>query len=161
MSQPFRVSFESPQCGWMSVRLEARGSRLVTSVAHGPYDSLGELMDALATLLEGRDTAVARWNREPEELDFKFDARGGGDEVSFEVVRYADHRRASAAVVFSARLTKREVCGAFWRELRGLRRRRETDEFEQNWRRPFPEAELRRFTKALREHRKKAPPARA
>jgi hypothetical protein len=158
MSEEFRVSFESPQCGWMSVSLEARGARLVTSVAHAPYDSLVELMNALVSLLEGREREVVRWNREPEELDFRFDARDG--EVGLEVLRYADHRRASASIVFAVRAAKEELCGAFWRELRGLRRRCETDEFEQNWRRPFPEAELRRLTETFRDYKKKTVRAR-
>lgn len=156
MGEEFHVSFESPQCGWMSVSLEGRGSRLVTSVAHAPYDSFGELLDALASLLEGAQSAVVRWNREPEELDFRFEARG--EAVSFEVVRYADHRREAGTTVFAARLTRGELCGAFWRELRGLRRRRETDEFEQNWRRPFPHGGLRRLTKLYRAHKRKSAP---
>lgn len=156
MSQPFKVSFESPQCGWMSVSLEARGARLVTSVAHAPYDSLGDLLDALVALLEGRESVIVRWNREPEEMDFRFDTHDGL--VALDITRYADHRRASGEIVFNARLPKEEVCDAFWRELRGLRRRRETDEYEQNWRRQFPDEKLRRFTKALRAFKKNSPP---
>ena len=97
-------------------------------------------------------SAVVRWNREPEEFDFGFEARGG--EVTVSVARYPDHRRHAREVVFQTRQQKSDVCRAFWRELRQLRRRTLTDEFEQNWRRAFPEDELRRFTQALRAHRK-------
>jgi hypothetical protein len=154
MSEKLRVSFESPQSGWMSLRLEADGRKFVTAVAHRPYDSLRELIEVLIALLEGRDRdAVVRWNREPDEFDFEFVAREA--EVSVEVAHYPDHRRRAREVVFRTRQQRADVCLAFWRELRQLRRRTETDEFEQNWRRAFPEEELRRFTKTLRAHRRR------
>lgn len=146
----------------MSLRLEAGGRKFVAAVSHAPYDSLRELIEGLSALLEGRPSVVIRWNREPEEFDLVFEAEG--DEVRLEIVRYPDHRRLSRKAVFSARLSKLDLCRAFWRELRQLRMRKETDVFEQNWRRAFPEEELRRLTKALRDFRKSgvaAPPARA
>ena len=73
---------------------------------------------------------------------------------SLRVVRYPDHRRRAREVVFTARGPKAEVCRAFWRELRQLRRRADVDEFEQNWRRPFPRRELAQLTAALRRSRR-------
>jgi hypothetical protein len=156
MNEKFLVSFESPQCGWMSMRLEAGGRKFVAAVAHAPYDSLGELMDALTAQLDGGASrvGVVRWNREPEEFDLRLE--GVGREVRVEIVRYPDHRRRARAVVFATRQPKADVCRAFWRELRQLRRRAREDEFEQNWRRAFPEEELRRFTRTLRAFRKEA-----
>jgi len=153
MREQFKVSLESPQSGFMSVSMESCGRRLVASVAHAPYDSLRELIEALVALLEGRGSAVVRWNREPEEFDLEFVARGG--EVTVSVARYPDHRRLTREVVFQTRQRSADVCMAFWRELRQLRRRTLTDEFEQNWRRAFPEDELRRFTKTIRAHRRR------
>lgn len=160
MSQKLRVSFESPQSGWMSLSLEAGGRKFVAAVAHAPYDSLRELIEGLTALLEGRASAAVRWNREPEEFDLVLVDEGA--EVALEVVRYPDHRRLSRETVFSARQRKPDLCRAFWRELRQLRMRKETDVFEQNWRRAFPEEELRRLTQALRAFRKNSasrPPA--
>ena len=137
----------------MSLSMETGGLRLVASVAHAPYDSLRELIEALVALLEGRASAIVRWNREPEEFDFEFVADGA--EVTVSVARYPDHRRHTREVVFQTRQQKSDVCRAFWRELRQLRRRTLTDEFEQNWRRAFPEDELRRLTKTFRAHRRR------
>lgn len=136
----------------MSLCLKAGGRSFVTGVSHQPYDSLRELIEALCALLEGRGPVVVRWNREPEEFDFVF--RPEGEAVALEVVRFADHRRAAGAQVFAARVTRDALCRAFWRELRELRRRGSTDEFESNWRRAFPDEDLRRLTKALRGRRR-------
>jgi hypothetical protein len=145
----------------MSLRLEAGAHSFVTAAAHQPYDSLRELIEALVALLEGRASAVVRWNCEPEEFDFEFAAVGA--EATLSVARYPDHRRLVREVVFQTRQRKADVCRAFWRELRQLRRRRTTDEFEQNWRRAFPEDELRRLTKIVRADRRRGadatPPA--
>ncbi len=132
----------------MSLRLETKNQRFVSSVSHAPYDSLRELIEALIALTEGRDATTVHWNSEPEEFDFVFDK--DGEDISFKVVRYADHRRASPSIVLNARLSRAEGCVAFWRELRQLRRRAQTDGFEANWRRAFPHTELERLTKKLR-----------
>ena len=137
----------------MSLRLEAGAHKFVTAVSHKPYDSLRELIEALVALLEGRARAGVRWNCEPDEFDLGFETRGG--EVFIEVAHYPDHRRLAREVVFTTLQTESDLYSAFWRELRQLRRRTVTDEFEQNWRRAFPEDELRRFTKTFRAHRRR------
>ncbi|HYN86427.1 MAG TPA: hypothetical protein VER32_14350 [Pyrinomonadaceae bacterium] len=154
MSQTFKVSIESPQSGFVSVRLEGGGGRLVAAFSCEPYDSLRDLADSLASLLAGADGALVKWNAEPDEYDFRVEARGGS--ADFEVVRYANHRRRGGRVVFSVNCPRLELCRAFWRELRELRRRSDTDAFAQNWRHAFPDEELRRLTKALREHKRKS-----
>lgn len=158
MGQKFKVSIESPQSGFVSLSLEAPGRRVVSAFASRPYDSLRDLAAALAALLSGAGGALVKWNAEPEEYDFRFEARG--EAVEFEVVRYAGHGRRGGRTVFALACTRLELCQPFWRELRELRRRSDRDEFEQNWRHPFPEEELRRLTKALRDYRRgpAAPP---
>lgn len=154
MSQALKVSIESPQSGFVSVRLEAEGQRLVAAFSCEPYDSLRDLADSLAALLAGADSALVRWNAEPDEYDFRVASRGPS--ADFKVVRYANHRRRNGRVVFSADCTRLELCRAFWRELRELRRRSDTDCFAQNWRHTFPEDELRRLTTALRERKRES-----
>jgi hypothetical protein len=151
MSEPLNVSFESPQSGWMSLRLRAGEREFVTVVAHRPYDSLRELLAALASLLEGADRAEVRWNAEPEEFDFVVSVEDDGA-AHLSVKRHTSHdRRDDGAEVFGYRGTLRAVCAPFCAELQTLGERGETDEFERNWRRPFPSAELRRLCAALDE----------
>jgi len=151
----FRVSFESPQSGWMSVGLKAGGRRLVFGASHAPYDSLRELIEALSALLvEGPPRAVARWNCEPEEYDFEFSSEG--ERAGLNVRHYPTRaRRAGAArQVFSHRDERLRLVLPFWRELRELRRRTDEDDFERNWRRTFPASELSELTKLIRRRRR-------
>lgn len=153
MTEKFRVVFNSPQSGFMSVGLGAAGGEYATAVACGPYDSLRDLATALARLARGEAaSAVVRWNCEPDELDFRFTA--DGENLSLAVVYYPTHRREERAseTVFAATGARREVCAAFQEVFARLRADAETDEFARNWRREFPGRELEELTKSIREH---------
>lgn len=145
----FSVSFESPQSGWMSLRLKAGGAEFVAVVSHAPRDSLRELIEGLTALVAGGGGFAVAWNAEPEQYVFEFEP--AGEEAELRVVRDA---QAARPVVFSHRGPRAAVCRAFWRELKRLRDRRETDLYEQNWRRPFPEREMQEFTHALKSSRR-------
>lgn len=150
MNQKLRVSLESPQHGFMSLRLSAGRESFVTVVSCTPYDSLRDLIDALCSVLEGDYETIVKWNSEPEEFDFKLAARG--DSVQFDIIRYPDHRRSQklSSNVFSFRGSKLETCWPFWKELRGLHRRTMQDEFDRQWRREFPGEEMQELTKRIR-----------
>jgi len=150
MPEKFRVVFNSPQSGFMSVGLGAAGREFATAVACKPYDSLRDLAAALARLARGEtESAVVRWNCEPDELDFRFAADGA--RLSLTVVYHPTHRREERAseTVFSASGARREVCAAFQEVFARLREDAETDEFASNWRREFPEREARELEQAV------------
>lgn len=153
MSEKFSVSMESPQSGWMSLRLRAGEREFVAVVSHAPYDSLRELIEGLTALLEGAGGMAVRWNAEPEEYDFELKAEDE-DVLTLRVVHHRGHRREAteARTDFEFRGTRVEMCLPFWRELVGLHARSETDVFVQNWRRAFPLRELEGLTQALRAH---------
>ncbi len=138
----------------MSLRLRAGAAEFVAVMSHAPYDSVRELIEGLTALVAGGAGFNVKWNAEPEEYDFEFEPAGA--EVELRVARYARRRRAedAPAVVFTHRGPHAEICLPFWREFKRLRDRRETDVYEQNWRRAFPERELQEFTRALKAHRK-------
>jgi hypothetical protein len=150
MNQKLKVSFESPQHGFMSLRLSSGKQSFVAVVSHEPYDSLRDLIEALCEVLAGDHEANVKWNSEPEEYDFKLAARD--DSLQLDIIRYPDHRRLAAAssIIFSFRESKLETCLPFWKELRGLRRRTMQDEFDRQWRREFPEREMQELTKRIR-----------
>jgi hypothetical protein len=150
MNQKLRVSLESPQHGFMSLRLSSGRESFVAVVSHAPYDSLRDLIVALSGVLAGDGEAIIKWNSEPEEYDFKLATKG--DSVQLDVIRYPDHRRLAAASsnVFSFRSLKLDACLAFWKELCGLHRRIAQDEFDRQWRREFPEREMQELTKRIR-----------
>src|SRR5918997_6820187 len=102
-AEPLRVTFNSPQSGYMSVGLRAGGREFAAAVSCRPGDSLRELISALTRLARGETrAAVVRWNCEPDELDFRFDS--DGERLTLAVVHYATHRREepSGRTVFEA-----------------------------------------------------------
>ncbi len=150
MSQKLRVSLESPQHGFMSLRLSSEKESFVAVVSHAPYDSLRDLIEALSAMLAGDGEAIIKWNSEPEEYDFKLAAKD--DSIQLDIIRYPDHRRLAAAssTVFSFHGSKLGACLPFWKELRDLHRRTIQDEFDRQWRRDFPEREMQELTKRIR-----------
>jgi hypothetical protein len=149
-NQKLSVSLESPQHGFMSLRLKSGGEEFVAVVSHTPYDSLRDLVEALANALDGDCDATVRWNGEPEEYDFKLSAKDNF--VTLDVIHYPDHRRLTetGSVVFSFRGSRPDVCLPFWEELRDLRTRIVQDEFGRQWRQEFPERELEELTERIK-----------
>jgi hypothetical protein len=154
MSGKFEVSFNSPQCGWMSVGFADGENEFHTTTAHEPHEhALAELMSLLASLLDpesGQNEYLLQWNRDPEEFDFSFVRNG--EELKTEIYQFPDRERKpeSRELVFSHSGTIREVCGAFAETFEQLYEDRDTDEFEFNWRQPFPLAEYEEFKKRIR-----------
>lgn len=142
----------------MSLSLEAGEESFVAVVACKPYDSLRELIESLTALTNGsfKKTRTVKWSCEPDELDFKMTL--SGDSVRFKVIHYTDHRRSlkESRAVFSLQSSRLEFCLSFWRALRALHRDIETDEFDRNWRRPFPESEMQHLTESVRAFKRKA-----
>lgn len=157
MSKAFQVSFNSPQSGFMSLSLKTGEQQFVTAVSSAPYDSLRELIEGLTSLLTTGHSFKVKWNCEPDELDFEAEA-DADERVSFKVIHYTDHRRQpeTGRVLFSLKGSRLEVCDGFWRALRDLRRHVATDEFDRNWRRPFPQTEMQQLTEALRSFKREA-----
>lgn len=157
MNRKLRVSFNSPQSGWMSIGLKAGEESFVTAVSHAPYDSLGDLIKALAALIGGAKSLTVKWNCEPEELDFRLKRNKTG--VRLDIARFPDHRRLKARreIVFSHEAADAPgLCQPFWKALRELHRDIFVDEFDKNWRRPFPEEEMQNLTKLLREAKRES-----
>lgn len=150
MKQKLRVSLESPQHGFMSLRLSSAKESFVAVVSHEPYDSLRDLIAALCDVLAGKTETIVKWNSEPEEYDFRLATKGATAQI--EIIRYPDHRRLKAASskVFAFRASRLDVCWPFWKELRDLHRRARQDEFDRQWRREFPEREMQELTKRIR-----------
>jgi hypothetical protein len=146
MKPTLSVSLESPQHGFMSFRLKTAGQSFVTVVSHSPYDSLRDLIEALSAVLDGDCERTVNWNSEPDEYDFRLKAHGG--RLLLEVIHYPDHRKLpdTAAPVFTFQGPKTDACRTFLDELRDLRSRAGRDEFDRQWRRPFPERELQELT---------------
>lgn len=150
MANKLEVSFNSPQCGWMSIGFDDGANEFHTTTAHAPHKrALPELLQILTGLLDensARDEYILHWNRNPEEFDFQF--LRDGDDLTLEIYQYPGGTRADVAgreKVFAHRGTVKEVCRTFAETFNQLYEDRDTDEFEFNWRQPFPFAEYEEF----------------
>ncbi len=146
----FEVSFNSPQCGWMSIGFENDENAFSSTTAHAPHErALSELLQILTRLLEtGEFDGTLLWNRNPEEFDFVFAKKD--DEVSFEIFQYPTEKRLEKESVFKHTGQTGEFCEAFHQTFRQLYEDRETDEFQSNWKQPFPFADFEKFESKLR-----------
>lgn len=153
MSRKLEVSFNSPQCGWMSIGFNDGVNEFHTTTAHAPHGAaLPELMQILTRLTDANSTQsefLLKWNRDPEEFDFRFVR--DGDDVTLEIYQYPTDERAASEkeLVFSHTGKVRDVCAAFAETFEQLYADRDTDEFEFNWRQPFPFIEYEEFKKRL------------
>ena len=147
------VSFNSPQCGWMSIGLEDGASEFHTTTAHAPHAAaLPELMRILTELIDPKTAEneyLLKWNRDPEEFDFRF--LRNGEKLTIEIYQYPTEDRESSEreLVFSHEGTVGVVCNAFAKTFEQLYADRDTDEFEFNWRQPFPFSDYEEFKKRM------------
>ena len=153
MDQKLEVSFNSPQCGWMSIGFDDGVSEFHTTTAHAPHElALPELLRILTAIL-GDDALqsehILKWNRDPEEFDFRFVR--DGDKLSIEIYEYPtdDREAAKRELVFSHTGDVQNVCRSFAETFNQLYKDRDTDEFEFNWRQPFPHDEYNLFAETI------------
>ncbi|MFN0278678.1 MAG: hypothetical protein ACKVRN_08755 [Pyrinomonadaceae bacterium] len=160
MPGKLEVSFNSPQCGWMSIGFDDGVNEFHTTTAHAPHElALSELLQILTALLKGRNPSgsegarskeyLLKWNRDPEEFDFRFIR--DEDNVMLEIWQYPTDERESKTreLVFSHHGKISDLCSAFATTFEQLFADRETDEFDFNWRQPFPHSEFEKFRKMI------------
>lgn len=149
MSEKFEVSFNSPQCGWMSIGFENAENEFNSTTAHAPYkDVLAEILQTLTQLLGTEEfEKTLKWNRNPEEFDFYFAKIG--DEVRFELYQFPTAERLEKELCFVHIGDIEEFCESFYDTFSQLYEARETDEFEANWHQSFPFEDFSNFEKTL------------
>jgi hypothetical protein len=149
MPRKFEVSFNSPQCGWMSIGFTDGVNEFHTTTAHAPHaGALSELMQILTALANAnspQNEYLVKWNRDPEAFDFRF-VRDGRN-LLIEIYQYPTEERDAEEreLVYSQNVPVNEAVDAFAETFEQLYQDRETDEFEFNWRQPFPLKEYEEF----------------
>jgi hypothetical protein len=151
MTRKLEVSFNSPQCGWMSIGFEDSVNEFHTTTAHAPHKTA--LPDLMRILTEIADPAsrqseyILAWNRDPEAFDFRFVR--DRENLVIEIYQYPteDRDASERELVYSYTGTIAETVAAFAVTFDQLYTDRETDEFEFNWRQPFPFKEFEEFKK--------------
>ncbi len=149
MKHKLEVSFNSPQCGWMSIGFDDGENEFHTTTAHTPHSkALAEILKVLSALLEAPGEMLdlkVSWSRNPEAYDLFFRRYEG--KVFFQVVEYpgVSELENEGEIVFSSQTRVENFCRAFYETFAQLYEDRETDEFEFNWRQPFPFEEFAKF----------------
>ena len=158
MTGKLEVSFNSPQCGWMSIGFDDGATEFHTTTAHAPHEkALAELLRILSDLIEenpAQNEYVLEWNRNPEEFDFHF--LKDGENLSLEIYQYPTETRETEnrERVFAHKGNVRDICAAFAETFEQLCSDRDTDDFEFNWRQSFPLEEFAEFISKLEAVRK-------
>jgi hypothetical protein len=157
MQNNLEVSFNSPQCGWMSIGLNDGVSEFHTTTAHTPHEkALPELLLILNELVgnasefSSEKEYLLYWNRNPEEFDFRFVQ--SGETLLLEIYQYPTGNRETgeSEKVFEHLGKTKEVCAAFYQTFAQLYEDRNTDEFEFHWRQPFPYKEFAEFENKIK-----------
>ena len=153
MSEKFEVSFNSPQCGWMSIGFKNDENEFHSTTAHTPYKGvLSEILQTLTALMtENTVTKLIKWNRLPEEFDFIF--KRHDNLATIEIYQYPTDERLEKELVFTHRGAPVEIAESFHETFAQLYEARETDEFEANWRQPFPFTDFENFESKLKSAR--------
>lgn len=161
MADKLEISFNSPQCGWMSIGFSDGVNEFHTTTAHAPHETaLPDLMRILTALAseggspnDGEGVSsneyLLQWNRDPEEFDFHF--LRSGDDLTIEIYQYPTDERDAAEreLVYSHTGPLRDAISAFAETFNQLYEDRDTDEFEFNWRQPFPHREYEVFRSTI------------
>lgn len=153
MANELEVSFNSPQCGWMSIGFDDGATEFHTTTAHAPHsEALAELLQILTNLLDENSMQseyILHWNRNPEEFDFRF--AKDGETVLLEIYQFPTDERLGdeRELVYSHKGNVKDVCRSFYETFAQLYEDRNIDEFEFNWRQPFPFEEFRNFKSNL------------
>jgi hypothetical protein len=137
----------------MSIGFEGGGREFHTTTAHAPHEfALPELLRILTSLLDpasSKNEYVLKWNRDPEAYDLRFTRLDG--RVNFEIDQFPTDEREPELreSVFTFTGDILEFCRAFGETFEQLYQDRDTDEFEFNWRQPFPLREFEQFRVSL------------
>ena len=152
-NKQLKVSFNSPQCGWMSIGFDDGQHEFHTTTAHAPHErALPQLLEILTDLLDENSAGqefLLQWNRNPEEFDFWF--KRNEQTVKLEIWQYAGGNRFTdeREKMFIYEGEARQFCTAFYQTFAHLHADVDTDVFEQNWHQKFPEKEFQKFSHSL------------
>jgi hypothetical protein len=137
----------------MSIGFDDGVNEFHTTTANAPHENaLKELLRSLTNLADTADPQAnyaLKWNRDPEEFDFQFFR--DGDNLLLKIYQYPTEDRDSVEreLVFEHSGKVADVVGAFEQTFDQLYADRDTDEFEFNWRQPFPYAEFEAFKSTI------------
>jgi hypothetical protein len=149
-SEKLKVDLDHPESGWLRVELAFGDQQYFFYPSHAPYDSVTELVNALLKTLDGYDKAVVRWNDEPVKHEFVFEPKGKQIDFRVYIINEITDRK-DREQVFTFNGSRYDVIWPFWKALRDMESRQGKEEYEEQWRDPFPEREMAELTRRVKE----------
>lgn len=147
------LRFGKARNGWLLATLELDGGEtLAFDVSYLPYDFIGELVAALAGVLDGPGEYVARMCEEPTEHEWRFRAFDASA-VTLEIVTFYNGRGRKGEIVARSWGSPAEVVLPLWRGLRELASRAQAEGWHKHWSTPFPFNALDRLTARIHQVR--------
>jgi hypothetical protein len=148
-----KLRFGKAVHGWLPVTLEMDGGEtLAFDLSYLPYDFIGELVAALAGVLDGPGEHVARMCEEPTEHDWRFRA-WDASAVTLEIVTFHHGRGRKGEILAHAWGSPMEIVLPLWRGLRELASRAQEERWRSHWSTPFPFDALDRLTLRIQQVR--------
>jgi hypothetical protein len=137
--------------GWAEARLSDRSSS-TTITASYLADALGDLLVAVASMLDGADEARCSWQEEPGEYRWVF--QRAGSDVHLRVLAFPDGQAndpdGSGVVVFETRQPLRGMARVIGDAAQAVLEEYGEDEYRRRWVEfPFPRAQLEMILECL------------
>ena len=147
-----KIKLDNIESGWIHLNIFDNGEVIIEdSISYTPYDSLGELVDALY-LLNGNANIEKRvvFNSEPFEYELTF--RKSAEDIELNINGYQDHKRVenSQKHLYSTTGTYDDICKPFWRALRVLQSGYTKEQLDELWHRGFPYDDLNELSRILK-----------
>ena len=150
----FSIRYEGH--GWLWVSIQTDSFQHEFPASYVPYDSVGQLADALLHLLAYPTASVTVvWNSEPIEHEFRFTRTSSNSDPNelahLQIVIFPDERRMKDApgdIVGTVRLPLNRMVKVFWRTLKCLA---QDEQFRCQWEWTFPNEQLERIAQILTE----------
>jgi hypothetical protein len=147
MAESLKIYFRKISNGWLRVQIQFEEALFSFTASSVPNDSIYELAKGLFIFASTHTIQTIKWNTEPVEYDFVF--THDSEKASFEIVEYADSRRLKGTGTprFATNGTLKSLVVPFWRALRELEN---NEQFEQQWKHPFPQKEMDLLTNVVK-----------
>jgi hypothetical protein len=140
----------------MSIGFDNGKTEFHTTTAYAPHSqALSEILKGLSSLIEAqtsKDEFMIEWSRNPEAYNLFF--KRVGENLDFQVVEYPTFNRdeSEKEIVFSYQGQVKDFCQSFYQTFAQLYADRDTDEFEFNWRQPFPFEDFAEFEEKVKSY---------
>ena len=149
-----KIRFDNLEAGWVDVRVEDDEEVIVSdSFSYTPYDSFGDLIDALFVMspsYRGNHEKTIIFSTEPLEYEVTFSKKSNDIELIISSCPDMKRNFSARKEIYRVAGKYEEICIPFWRALRNLQSKHSKEQLNELWRRPFPFSDLNKLTEKIK-----------